>query len=113
MFKSERQQVFINGGPETGVTKLQTPDGTFELENGRGAIMLTRTKSDIPLKVVCPSGDSKQIILETRYDWLVGGVLNVLNYGIGWIIDPFNGSSYIIDDNVTLMSQCKTENLAH
>ena len=102
----ERQQVFFRGGPEAGVTKVFTPDGTFDVENGAGAFMMTRSKSDIPIKVACPNGaGTKNGIIETRFDWAWGGAGNILNYGIGWFVDPFTSDSYVIKD-VSLASFC-------
>jgi hypothetical protein len=112
MFKSDRQTVYFRGGPEKGITKVQTPDGTFEIQDGSGSYLMTRSKSDIPLRVTCPDGSQKTGVVETRFDWLVGGFLNVLNYGLGWVVDPFNGSSYDIAD-ISLMEYCKHGVVAH
>ena len=106
----DRQQVFVRGGVENGMTKLRTPDGTFDVENGAGAFMMTRSKSDIPVKVDCPNGTSKNAILSTHYDWAWGGAGNILNYGIGYFVDPFTRNAYIIDD-VALAGIC--DKVAH
>lgn len=109
----ERQQVFFRGGPEKGVTKVQTPDGTFDIENGSGAYMMTRSKSDIPLKVTCPDGQTKGGVVETGFHWGWGGLGNILNGGWGWFIDPFMSNAYVIDD-VSLMAYCsRTPQAAH
>lgn len=111
LLNGERQQVFFKGGPEKGVTKVRTPDGTFELENGAGAYMLTRSKSNIPMKIECPDGKVKNGIIDTEFDWLKGGFGNILNGGWGWLIDPFMRESYNIK-NPSLMDYCKPSRTA-
>jgi hypothetical protein len=70
LFNADRQMVQFRGGQEKGVTKVSTPDGTFEVENGSGSFMMTRSKSNIPIKIMCPNGEAKNDIIETRFDWL-------------------------------------------
>jgi hypothetical protein len=109
LVNQERQLVFFKGGQENTVTKVQTPDGTFDVENGSGSFMMTRSRSDIPIKIMCSNGDTKSDIIQTRFDWLLGGVANlVLTSGWGWFVDPFMPDAYIIPD-VSLMGKCKTD----
>lgn len=114
LVNGERQQVFFRGGPEKGVTKVQTPDGTFEVENGSGSYLMTRSRANIPMKVTCPDGSVKSSVIETRFDWLLGGAGNILNGGWGWIVDPFVGDAYNIE-NVSLSTYCgaKSDPVAH
>jgi hypothetical protein len=72
IMNGSKQRIFVKGGPESGVTKVKTPDGTFEIENGSGSIMLSRTRSDIPVTVTCPSGKKKTGQIRTQFDWLKG-----------------------------------------
>lgn len=111
LFNADRQMVQFRGGQEKGVTKVSTPDGTFEVENGSGSFMMTRSKSNIPIKIMCPNGEAKNDIIETRFDWLKGGLGNVLTYGWGWLVDPFADDAYVISD-VSLMGKCKDESKA-
>jgi hypothetical protein len=99
--------VFFKGGQDNAVTKVQTPDGTFEVENGTGSFMMTRSRSNIPIKIMCANGESKSDILETRFDWLPGFFGNILlTSGWGLFVDPFMPDAYVIPD-VSLMSKCK------
>ncbi len=107
MFKSSRQNVFFNGGPAEGITYVQTPDGKFELEGGSGSYLMTRSRDNIPITVTCPGQKSRPVIIETRFDWLVGGALNFFTYGIGWFIDPFSEKAYDIPSTVPLGQVCK------
>lgn len=108
LVNADRQLVQFKGGTEKGVTKVSTPDGTFEVENGSGSFMMTRTKANIPIKIMCPNGDVKNDIVETKFDWLKGGIGNIVTYGCGWFVDPFVDDAYIISD-VSLMGKCKDE----
>jgi hypothetical protein len=105
--KSNRQQVFFRGGPDNGVTKVNSPDGTFEVENGQGTYLMTRSKSDIPIKVTCPNGKSKSGIIETRFDWLAGGLGNWWTYFIGSVFDATNDKGYDIE-KVSLSHYCNS-----
>ena len=105
--KDSRQQVFFKGGVENGVTKVSTPDGTFEIENGAGAYLMTRSKPNIPLKITCPDGSKKNAQAETRFDWIAGGLGNIWNYFIGSIFDAMSDKSYNIDD-ISLQNYCKS-----
>ena len=106
LVNQERQLVFFKGGQEKAMTKVQTPDGTFDIENGSGSFMMTRSRSDIPIKIMCSNGETKSEIIQTRFDWLLGGAGNLLLSGWGWLIDPFMPDAYIIPD-VSLMGKCK------
>lgn len=68
LINQERQLVFFKGGQDKVVTKVQTPDGTFDVENGTGSFMMTRSRSNIPIKIMCANGETKSDILETRFD---------------------------------------------
>ena len=104
--KSNRQQVVFRGGPESGVTKIITPDGTLEIENGSGSYLMTRSRSDIPLKIMCPDGTSKAAMAETSFDWLAGGAGNLVSwFALGWIVDGVSDKGYNIQD-VSLASYC-------
>lgn len=107
LINQERQLVFFKGGQENTVTKVQTPDGTFDIENGTGSFMMTRSRSNIPIKIMCANGETKTDILETRFDWLPGLVGNIIFTGwAGLIIDPLMPDAYVIPD-VSLMGKCK------
>jgi hypothetical protein len=108
LVNSNRQLVFFKGGNEKGVTKVSTPDGTFDVENGSGSFMMTRTKGNIPIRIMCPNGYTKNDIVETKFDWIKGGFGNVLTGGYGWFVDPFVDNAYNISD-VSLMGKCKDE----
>lgn len=105
MFNGSRQQVQFRGGVEKGITKVSSPDGTFEVENGQGSFMMTRTKSNIPLKITCPDGSKKSSTVDTTYDWATGW-LNLFNYGFGFIEAATSDSAYKVND-VNLYNACK------
>jgi hypothetical protein len=111
VFKSARQQVFFQGAPSSGTTIVQSPDGKFEIEGGSGSYLMTRTHADIPIAVTCP-GESKpkQMIVETKFDWLVAGAGNLVTYGLGWFVDPFNDKSYDIPKIIQLGQHCPDTN---
>ena len=106
LVNGERQQVMFKGGPE-GRTRVQTPDGPFDVDGGTGSYMMTRSKSDLPIKVTCPDGTTKSGIAPTSWSWGWGVFGNLLNNGIGWFIDPFTDRAYTIDD-VSLATYCPT-----
>lgn len=103
LFKDSRQQVFFRGGP-SGITTVNTPDGKFEIDGGSGAYLMTRSKSDIPITVKCPNGKTTQAIIETKFDFLVGGVANII-FWPALFYDPFQGKAYNIPD-ITLNTYC-------
>lgn len=103
--KNNRQQVAFRGGPEKGITKVISPDGTHDIENGSGSYLLTRSKADIPIKVICPNGDTKSGIVSTNFDWLAGGLGNWWTYFIGTGFDAFSDKAYNIED-ISLASYC-------
>ncbi len=105
--KNSRQQVVFKGGPEEGITKVVTLDGTFDIENGSGSYLMTRSKADIPIKVICPNGSKKSGIIETNFDWLAGGLGNWWTYFIGTGFDAFSDKAYNIGD-VSLSSYCSS-----
>lgn len=103
MFNGSQQQVKFMGGLEKGTTKVSTPNGTFEIEDGQGSFMLTRQKSDISMKVTCPNGKKKNIIAPTSYDWSIGWA-NIFFYPF-FLEAAFADKAYKIDD-VRLMGLC-------
>lgn len=115
LVNGERQMVFFKDGPVDGTTKVISPDGTFELQSGTGFYMLTRSRSDIPIRIVCPDGKASSGLLATRWSWLPGVFGNLLNGGWGWLIDPFTNQAYDIED-FSVASHCSVEpgsNVAH
>lgn len=115
LVNGDRQLVNFKGGPEQGTTKVIAPDGTFDLVNGTGAFMVTRSKSDIPVRVICPDGSTKNAIIYTRWSWLPGVFGNLANGGWGWLIDPFTNQAYEVED-FTLAEHCPqrgSEGIAH
>lgn len=104
--KSNRQTVYFKGGPDKGLTKVQTPDGTYEIDGGQASYLLTRSKADIPIKVTCPDGSTKPGVVQTKFDWVAGGLGNWWTYFIGSIFDAISDKGYDIED-VSLMSYCK------
>ena len=101
----ERQKVVFSGGPESGTTKVLTQDGAFYAEHGAGSFMMTRSKSDHSVVILCPDGSRKQGIVTTRFDWIFGGAGNALTLGWGWLVDPFMDRAYNID-HVNLGKYC-------
>ena len=107
ILRSDQQMVAFEGGPAEGVTQVNTPDGTVDLEGGSGAFIMTRTKPDIQIGVVCPDGTTRNGVVETNFDWLLGLMGNaILNGGLGWLIDPFADNAFLIDD-VQLQGYCQ------
>lgn len=110
IFNNDRQLVYIKGGPENGITTLSTPDGTYNVENGQGAFMMSRQRADIPVRVTCPDGTKKSLIVATSYDWGTGW-LNIFNYGVGFFEAIMYDRAYDID-NITLYDACHQTNTA-
>lgn len=100
MFHGSRQKVFFKGAPDEGVTKITTPTEVIEIEgDGTSMRLISRSRSDIPISITCPSGKKFDDVLETSWSWGWGGFGNILNYGIGWLVDPFTDSAYNIQEN--------------
>lgn len=104
--KSERQSVILTGGQENGPTKVRLPDGNYDLSDGRGTILVTRSKEDIPIEVTC-NGVTKKGVLPTHFDWAWGGAGNLVFGGIpGWIIDPLNSKGYNVRTPYSVHELC-------
>lgn len=92
--KSERQTVRLTGGLEQGETKIRLPDGVSTLTDGSGAVIVTRSKEDIPIEVTC-NGVTQKGVLPTHYDWGWAGLGNFVFGGIpGWVIDGVGNKGY-------------------
>ena len=111
IINSSRQIVFFKGATENGITKVKTPDGTFEIENGTASYLMTRSKADIPIMVYCPDGKKKSGIIMTEFDWPLGGAANLIwTYGIPFAatIDVMSNKAYNIPD-ISLSFYCEEE----
>lgn len=105
--KSDRQSVQFTGGLENGQTKVRLPDGNFDLTNGSGLIVVTRSKDDIPIEVTC-NGVAKKGVLPTRYDIGWAGAGNLIFGGIpGWIIDAINPKGYNVVSPYSVHDLCE------
>lgn len=105
--KNERQTVVLNGGADSGMTTVNTPDGKFEFSGGTGTVMMTRTKSDIPIDVTC-NGVTKKGVIKTSFDVAWGGFGNIIFGGvIGWIVDGTGNKGYDIKSPYNVNDLCE------
>lgn len=113
--KSDRQSVQFVGGPEGEIAKIQLPDGKHDLD-GMGTIVVTRSKSDIPIKVTC-NGVTSEGIIKTKYDIVFSGLGNLIFGGIiGWVVDATNDKGYNVTSPYNVSNLCadkqKVENIS-
>ena len=66
---------------------------------------MTRTKSDIPIKVTCPDGKTTQTMVNTKFDFLVAGVANVI-FWPAWLYDTWQDKAFNIPE-ISLTPYCK------
>ena len=105
--KTEKRSVTF-AGPNDMMIKLQTPDGNFEVR-GNTSVMMTRTKSDIPIEVTC-NGTTNKGVVPTSFDWGWAGLGNVVFGGIpGWVIDGIGNKSYDPPSNYNLSPLCQSK----
>ncbi len=98
IFRDNRQQVSFKNGSDENVTVISSPDGKIEIEGGSGVFMMTRTKSDIQIKVKCKEGDKvKQQIIQTKFDGL-STIGDVLIFWPAIFVDPFQDKFYNIPE---------------
>ncbi len=99
MFNKSNQYVRFVNAPVKGTTKVFTPYGKISLKDGESnAVFMTRSRQDVPISIKCPNGKVEKTEMKTKFDFLVGGVVNILNLPIGWLIDPFVDKAYIYED---------------
>lgn len=109
LVKDDRQMVRFKGAPEEGLTKVITPDGTFDIENGQASYLLTRSRSDVPLTILCPDGSREQSVASTKFDMLAGGVGAFLMWPvIGNIIDATSNKAYDYPE-ISLYGKCNSK----
>lgn len=110
--KSERQTIHFVGGAESGETKIRTPDGTHTIIDGSGAVVLSRSKADIPIDVTC-NGVTQKGVIPTRYDVLMSGGGNLIFGGIiGWIIDATNDKAFDAKSPMNISNMCSPKERA-
>ena len=92
--KSDKISVRFMGGLKEGETILNTPDGQYTLRNGQTTVLVSRSKTDIPVSVSCNS-ETREGVIVTKYD-AVAGILGNLVFGglIGMGIDSFSNKAY-------------------
>lgn len=102
--KSSRQRVeFV----APNVTAIETPDGKIEIEDGKRVAMLSRSRANVPVRVICTDGTKQDGTLETGFDWGWGFVGNIFSFQvIGWVVDGFNDKSYHYDSTIEIGSSC-------
>lgn len=93
ILKSDRQLVDFTGGHPQD-TKIQVPDGSFELKNGEGSFMISRSKNNIPIQISC-AGQKNETAIVTHFDPLAGVFGNLIFGGIiGLAIDASGNKAY-------------------
>lgn len=108
IIKSERTPVRFTGGLEAGETKINLPDGSYNLSNGQSTILVTRARQDIPISVTCNS-KTREGVLVTKFDALtvVGGNF-IIGGVIGLAIDITGNKAYDPPDQFNLAPLCAT-----
>ncbi|UXR66203.1 hypothetical protein EZJ49_08065 [Bdellovibrio bacteriovorus] len=92
--KSEKTPVRFIGGLKSGDTQVNLPDGQYSLKNGQTTVLVSRSKTDIPISVTC-NNETRDGVIQTKYD-AVAGILGNIVFGgiIGMGIDSFNNKTY-------------------
>lgn len=106
---SDRQTVHIYGGPEKGETKIISPDGIHIIDDGRGSIILTRTRDDIPVTIECAGKKSHRIIhTNLSIGWGVfGNILLGAFFLVGFPIDVLGDRAYNIASPIDISNFCE------
>lgn len=92
--KSDRTPVNFTGGLADGETQISIPDGQYSIRNGQTTLLVSRSKSDIPISVTC-NHETRNGIIKTSYDPLAGVAGNIIFGGIiGITIDAFGNKAY-------------------
>lgn len=106
IMKAERTPVRFTGGASAGETKLNLPDGQYNLSNGQTTVLVTRSKADIPFSVTCNS-QTREGVIRTSYDALAGIAGNIVFGGIiGIGIDAVGNKTYDPPENFNLAPYC-------
>jgi hypothetical protein len=104
--KSEKIPVRFMGGLSDGETQLDLPDGQYKLKNGQTTVLVSRSKEDIPITVTC-NQETRQGIIQTKYDALAGVFGNIIFGGIiGMTIDAYSNKAYDPPSSYNLNSLC-------
>ncbi len=94
------------GGLKEGDTILNTPDGQYNLKNGQTTVLVSRSKTDIPISVTC-NNETREGVIITKYDALAGILGNIVFGGIiGMGIDSFNNKTYDPPNSFNLAPLC-------
>lgn len=106
--KSEKIPVRFVGGLPTGDTQVNLPDGQYTLKNGQTTVLVSRSKTDIPITVTC-NNETRDGIIQTKFD-AVAGVLGNIVFGglIGIAIDSANNKTYDPPETFNLSPLCAT-----
>lgn len=92
--KSEKIPVRFVGGLSSGDTQMNLPDGQYNLKNGQTTVLVSRSKTDIPITVTC-NNETRDGIIQTKFDAMAGILGNIVFGGlIGMGIDSFNNKTY-------------------
>lgn len=106
LVKSEKIPVHFVGGLKNGDTQINLPDGQFTLKNGQTTVLVSRSKTDIPVTVTC-NQETRDGVIETKYDAVAGILGNVVFGGlIGMGIDAYNDKTYDPPDTFNLSPLC-------
>ncbi|MBL7557323.1 MAG: hypothetical protein JNM24_15960 [Bdellovibrionaceae bacterium] len=104
--KSDKIPVKFMGGLKEGDTILNTPDGQYNLKNGQTTVLVSRSKTDIPISVTC-NNETREGVIITKYDALAGILGNIVFGGIiGMGIDSFNNKTYDPPNSFNLAPLC-------
>ncbi|WP_374034343.1 hypothetical protein ACES2I_17665 [Bdellovibrio bacteriovorus] len=107
--KSERIPVRFVGGLQDGKTEISLPDGQYTAHNGQTTVLVSRSKSDIPVTITCNS-QSREGIIPTSFDPAAGILGNIVFGGIiGIAIDASGDKAYDPPKSFNMSSLCSTE----
>jgi hypothetical protein len=106
MFNQEDQKVTFINAPHRGETQVSTPKGLVTLYDGQPKyLVMKRSRKNLPITVTCPDRSVVSGDVVTEFDYLVGGVVNILNLPVGWIVDAFSDKAFIYN-NVDISRYC-------
>lgn len=104
--KSDRTPVRFSGGSSNGETRLNLPDGQYNLMNGQTTVLVSRSRQDIPFSVTC-NNETREGVIPTRFDALAGVGGNIIFGGIiGLGIDSFGNKTYDPPESFNLSPYC-------
>ncbi len=99
LVKNKKQKVSFLHPPLVGSVSIKLADGNYILKDKKLEVYLDRNIEDELALVTCPDGKVLSVKIHSEYDFIVAGVGNLFNFGIGFFIDPFMNKAYNFKDS--------------